>query len=87
MEWIDQNLTKEVLLYSENSEESTKIHLMDINILENPHGINIIPLLGTNYISRVLFKVKNELISFYGIANKEQKIFELNISKIFKDSN
>ena len=87
MEWIDQNLTKEVLLFCENSEASTKIHLMDVNILENPQGIYIIPLLGTNYISRVLLKVKNELIIFYGIANKEQKIFELNISKIFKDSN
>lgn len=83
----DQNLIKEVFLFSENSEESTKIYLLDINILENPNGKKVIPLKGTNYVSRVLFKVENDLISFYGIANKEQRIFELNISKIFKNSN
>lgn len=83
----NHNLTKEVFLFSENSEDATKIYLMNINIIENPQGKKVIPLTGTNYVSRVLFKVNNDFISFYGIANKEHKIFEVNISELIIDSN
>ncbi len=81
----NQNLTKEVYLFSEHSEESTRIYLMDIDIRKDSQGKKIIPLIGTNYVSRVLFKVKNDWVSFYGIANKEQEIFEINISSILKN--
>ena len=76
----DQNMTNEVYLFSEHSEESTKIYLMDIEIRKNSKGQKVIPLMGTDYVSRVLFKVENDRISFYGIANKEQEIFEIDIS-------
>jgi hypothetical protein len=57
---------------------------MDIEIRKNSKGQKVIPLMGTDYVSRLLFIAENNRISFYGIANKEQEIFEINISSLLQ---
>lgn len=81
----NQTLTKEVYLFSEHSEESDNPYLMNIDIRENSKGKKVIPLMGTDYVSRVLFKAENDIISFYGIANREQEIFEINLSSALQN--
>ena len=74
-----------VYVFSEHSESVEKIYLMDIELASDANGRPFIPLVGTDYVSRLIFKRLDNRLYFYGIANKRLEVFEVNMSSLFKE--